>query len=156
MIKNSLLHTFAFFFGLFVASVANAADTPSTPVETAKLSAYEEGSAAIKRKDWAAAAKHFEAAVAAAPKNADAHNMLGYSYRWLGKHKEAFASYDRAFAIDPGHRGAHEYAGVAHLKQKNIEKARWHLSQLEKICAKQCEEYKDLERAVGEYTKAKG
>ncbi len=156
MSKSSPFRVCMLSFVLAAAPIAYADYTPSTPAETAKIPTYEEGMAAVKRKDWAAAAKHFESATVAAPKNADAHNMLGFSYRWLGKYKEAFASYDRAFAIDPNHRGAHEYVGVAHLKQKNVEKARWHLSQLERICGKQCEEYKDLERAIAEHTKAKG
>ncbi len=143
---------------LYTCSVANtvyAAGIETTPIENKANPAYEAGMAASKRKDWSAAAKHFEAAVAAAPDSADAHNMLGYSYRWLGRYKEAFASYDRAFAIDPNHRGAHEYVGVAYLKQNNLEKARWHLSQLEKICGKQCEEYVDLDRAIKAHVKPK-
>lgn len=141
---------------LATSIAADAAYTDPTPVETAKVKEYEAGMAAVKRKDWSAAARHFEAAVAAAPNNADAHNMLGYSYRWLGKYKEAFASYERAFAIDPDHRGAHEYVGVAYLKQKNPDKAKWHLTQLERICGKQCEEYKDLAKAIEDFAKSKG
>jgi tetratricopeptide (TPR) repeat protein len=156
--RNAAITIAAIGWSVCCGLTAHAADTVSTPAETAKIAAYDEGMAATKRKDWSAAVKHFEAAVASAPTNADAHNMLGYSYRWLGKYKEAFASYDRAFAIDPNHRGAHEYAGIAQLKQKNVVRAKWHLAQLERICGQQCEEYKDLARAITEHGKdrAKG
>ncbi len=137
------------------AQLAYAAGTETTAADNDLSPDYTAGKAAVEKKNWALAAKHFEAAVKADPKSADAHNMLGYSYRWQGKYKEAFASYDRAFAIDPNHKGAHEYVGVAYLKQNNVAKAQYHLAQLERICGKKCEGYDDLAKAIAAHKPAK-
>ena len=53
--------------------------------------------------------------------------------------------------LEPNHRGAHEYVGIAHLKVKNLDKAKEHLARLETICGKTCEEYEDLAKAVAAY-----
>ncbi len=130
---------------------AIAGGMETNPAANENSSDYTAGKAAVAKKEWALAAKHFDSAVKSDPKSADAHNMLGYSLRWLGKYKEAFASYDKALALDPDHRGAHEYVGVAHLNQHNPDKAKYHLAQLDRICAKKCEEYDDLAKAIAEY-----
>jgi tetratricopeptide (TPR) repeat protein len=44
----------------------------------------EAGRKALEAKDFKAAVGHFSKAVEAEPKRADAHNMLGYSYRKQG------------------------------------------------------------------------
>ena len=50
--------------------------------------------------------------------------------------------------LDPKHRGAHEYIGVAYVQMGQADKAREHLVALEKICGPRCEEYRDLKRAL--------
>jgi tetratricopeptide (TPR) repeat protein len=127
------------------------ADTESKPEANLGNADFAVGKKAIEAKDWNAAAAAFEKVVKRDPKNADAYNLLGYSDRWLGKMDESFAAYGRALAIEPNHRGAHEYIGVAYLKVKQPAKAEEHLARLEKICGKNCEEYKDLAKAVAEY-----
>ncbi|GFO70472.1 hypothetical protein GMLC_40510 [Geomonas limicola] len=81
------------------------------------------------------------------PRSADAYNYLGFSYRKTGNLREAFKAYDRALALDPKHLGAHEYRGEAYLLNKEPEKAREDLAALKAICGN-CEEYRDLERAL--------
>jgi cytochrome c-type biogenesis protein CcmH/NrfG len=76
--------------------------------------------------------------------------MLGYSSRWLGKYDEAFAAYDKALALDPKHKGALEYSGIAYLKTNQKDKADAQLAKLKEICAT-CEETTDLAKAIAAY-----
>ena len=98
----------------------------------------------------ALAADSFKKVVADNPKNADGYNLLGYSSRWLGKYDEAFAAYDKALAIDPKHKGALEYSGVAYLKVNQKAKAEEQLAKLKAICTT-CEETTDLTKAIAAY-----
>ena len=138
-------------FSTLAAQPSFAADSETTPVVNKKSDDYAAGKAAVEKKDWKSAAGHFQAAVKANPKSADAHNMLGYSQRWLGNMDASFASYAEALRLDPKHKGAHEYVGVAYLKVKNLPKAQEHLTALEGICGKKCEEYEDLSKAIAAY-----
>ncbi len=135
---------------LAFAGQALAADTPSTPVENAKADDYAIGKKAVDAKNWALAAASFKKVVSDNPKSADGYNMLGYSNRWLGKYDEAFAAYDKALALDPKHKGALEYSGVAYLKVKQKGKADEQLAKLKAICAS-CEETSDLAKAIAAY-----
>jgi cytochrome c-type biogenesis protein CcmH/NrfG len=130
---------------------AMAADTDTTPAVNQSNPDFAAGRKAVELKDWPVAVAAFERAVKRDPKSADAYNMLGYSYRWQNRMDESFAAYNQALALDPNHKGAHEYIGVAYLKAKQPDKAKAHLEQLDKICGKNCEEYKDLAKAIAEY-----
>ena len=127
-----------------------AAETETTPIENAKADDYAAGQKAVSAKNWALAASSFKKVVAENPKNADAYNLLGYSSRWLGKYDEAFAAYDKALALDPKHKGALEYSGVAYLKVNQKAKAEANLARLRTICAS-CEETTDLAKAIATY-----
>lgn len=140
-------------FSLLLATQSasvRAADTPSTPEENVKIDEYAAGQKALKAKNWALAAASFKKVVADNPKNADAYNLLGYSSRWLGKYDEAFAAYDKALALDPKHKGALEYSGVAYLKVNQKAKAEAQLAKLRAICVS-CEETTDLAKAISAY-----
>jgi len=115
---------------------------------------FSTGRAAIDRKDWAAAISAFEKVVAQDNRNADAFNWLGYASRKSGNLDAAFKYYDSALAIDPKHRGVHEYLGEAYLMAKNLDKAEEQLATLAKLCNSTCEEYKDLQQAVVSYKSA--
>jgi Flp pilus assembly protein TadD len=129
---------------------ALAADTEATPVQNQRVDEFAAGKKAVAAKNWTAAAASFSKVVAQDPKNADAYNMLGYSNRWLGKYDEAFAAYDKALALNPQHKGALEYSGIAYLKVNQKAKAEANLAKLKTICAG-CEETRDLAKAVAEY-----
>ena len=133
-----------------LASPLLAADTSPAPIENAKPDDYAAGQKALSTKNWALAASSFKKVVAENPKNADAYNLLGYSSRWLGKYDEAFAAYDKALALDPKHKGALEYSGVAYLKVNQKAKAEANLARLRTICAS-CEETTDLAKAIATY-----
>jgi Flp pilus assembly protein TadD len=132
------------------ATAAHAADTPTTPEENAKADDYAIGKKAVAAKNWTLAASSFKKVVADNPKSADGYNMLGYSNRWLGKYDEAFAAYDKALALDPKHKGALEYSGIAYLKTKQKDNADAQLAKLKAICAT-CEETTDLAKAIAAY-----
>jgi len=83
--------------------------------------------------------------------DADGHNWLAYAYRKSGRLDEAFRHYRRALGIDPKHLGAHEYIGEAYLQAKQPDEARKHLQRLAELCGMQCEQYVDLQRAIGEF-----
>jgi tetratricopeptide (TPR) repeat protein len=84
------------------------------------------------------------------PKNADAYNYLGFSYRKSGNLPEAFKAYEKALEIDPKHLSAHEYLGEAYLQKKEPEKAKATLYKLKGICGN-CAEARDLEKAIATY-----
>jgi Flp pilus assembly protein TadD len=138
-----------------VAPVARAAETETTAPADAENPDYQAGRTAVERKDWPAAVASFRKVVAAEPTNADGYNMLGFSLRWMGRMDEAFAAYDRALAINPQHRGALEYSGVAYLKAGKPARAQEQLARLEKIGARSSEEYRDLAKAIADYNAGK-
>ncbi len=139
------------FAALGIAGPAQAADTESTPAANQSIPDFAAGKKAVEAKDWNGAVAAFEKVVKKDNKNADAHNYLGYSYRWLNKMDDSFAHYRQALALDPNHRGANEYIGVAYLKTKQPAKAQEHLARLETICGRNCDEYKDLAQAIADY-----
>ena len=109
---------------------------------------YRAGLEAIQMSDWKRAISNLSVAAVAEPTNADLQNWLGYAYRHEGKYDEALDHYRAALSLNPKHRGAHEYAGEAWLLMGNKAKAREHLAALERICGKQCDEYRDLAKAI--------
>ena len=125
-----------------------AADEPSAP-SSVDLSRAR---ALIEKKDWNAAIGELDRLARRDAKNADVQNLLGYSYRNAGQVDKAFAAYNNALRLDPKHKGAHEYIGVAYLMARQPDKAQEHLATLELLCGgKSCEEYQDLAKAIAAY-----
>jgi len=138
--------------GLTTLLTAHAADTESSPAKAVASADYQAGKAAVEAKQWTVAAESFRRATLQDPKNADAWNMLGYSSRWAGKYPEAFDAYARALALEPNHRGANSYLGVAYVRTNDVSKARAQLAKVESICGnKDCDEYKLLDKAIADY-----
>jgi tetratricopeptide (TPR) repeat protein len=132
---------------LLASSLAFAADTsPPTPRDTE----LEKAKTAIARKDWAAAQAVLEPYTAANPRSADGFNLLGYSLRNLKKYDESLLAYKQALTLDPKHKGAHEYIGIAYVQMGQLDKAKEHLASLDKICTFSCEEYRDLKKAIAQ------
>lgn len=153
--KKFLVHALVVlpFLAIGLPAVTQAVDTSPSPIETAKADDFATGKKALAAKNWALAAESFKKVVADNPKNADGYNLLGYSSRWLGKYDEAFAAYDKALALDPKHKGALEYSGMAYLKVNQKEKAEAQLARLKAICTS-CEETTDLSKAIAAYKPA--
>jgi Flp pilus assembly protein TadD len=102
----------------------------------------------IDQKDWRGALTQLKIALRKDRRNADVHNLMGYSYRKSGQLDDAFDSYRTALKLDPNHKGAHEYIGEAYLQANQPDKAREHLAALRKLCGEGCEEYQELAKAV--------
>ena len=132
------------------AGSALAADTTPMTIESAKFDDFAAGKKAISDSNWTVAVDSFKKAVAENPKNADAHNLLGYSYRMLGKFDDSFAAYDKALALDPKHKGALEYSGMGYLKTNQKAKAEAQLAKLKVICPS-CSETTSLAKAVADF-----
>jgi tetratricopeptide (TPR) repeat protein len=134
----------------------HAADisTITPAAKPAVVNALQTGRDAVKAKDWEKAIVQFKLATVQEPKNADAYNMLAYSYRKQTKPDlpKAFENYNLALRLDPKHKGAHEYVGEAYLMDNKPDEAEKHLALLATICSnKTCEEYADLEKAINVY-----
>ena len=114
---------------------------------------FKAAKGAIEKKEWAEAATRLEKVALREPDNAEVHNLLGFSHRNLGRYDAAFKHYRRALAIDPRHKGAHEYIGETYLKVGDLASAEKHLLALRELCPMSCEQLKDLERDVEEYKK---
>ncbi len=142
---------------LLVALVPLAAGNPGDDDESASDDPnFQEGKKAVQSQDWNKAVDLLSKAVQSDPKNADAHNLLGYAYRRNGKFDASFDHYNEALKLNPRHKHAHEYIGEAYLLTDNLPKAEQHLAQLQKLCTPiPCEEYKELKRAVDNYKKNK-
>jgi Flp pilus assembly protein TadD len=112
---------------------------------------YKAAKGAIERKDWEEASKRLQSVALREPDNADVHNLLGFSSRNLGRYDLAFTHYRRALALDPRHKGAHEYIGETYLKVGDLASAEKHLAALRELCPMSCEPLKDLEREIAEF-----
>lgn len=102
----------------------------------------------IKAKNWTQAIADLKLIVKASPNNADAFNLLGYSYRNAGSYELAGRAYAKALKLDPKHTGALEYQGVLFIKLGQLDKANANLAKIKTICGTSCEEYKDLAKAL--------
>jgi tetratricopeptide (TPR) repeat protein len=109
---------------------------------------YVAGMAALKANDFSGALPRFLGALKRYPEAANLHNELGYTFRKLGRLDKAFEHYKRALAIDPRHRGAHEYIGEAYLMVGDVVSAEKHLAALRSICTLPCEELRELQAAL--------
>ena len=140
---------------LLLAGTAHAADDSApAPAPAAKADRMAKARQAIQAKDWSLAVRELQAQVRESPQDADAHNLLGYSYRKRANPDipKAFEHYQAALRINPNHKGAHEYIGQAYLLENKPAEAEMHLVKLEQICGnRSCEEYQDLARAISEW-----
>lgn len=135
-----------------LALAASAMAVRADPVETdpdlaTRDADYAAGRKALQARDWKNAVARLSKAEVRNPDHADLQNDLGFAYRNLKQYDAAFRHYERALAIEPRHRSAHEYIGEAYLQVGDVKSAERHLSALRDICLLGCEELKDLEAA---------
>ncbi len=146
-------YVMAFVMSLVLVSAAMAAGSSSSSSSSTprKSVDYENGVKAVNSADYKKAIKLLSKVVAAKPKDADAWNYLGFSNRKLKRFDQALDAYQKALAINPKHRGAHEYLGELYLQTDDLANARKHLKRLDKICFFGCDEYDDLKAAILAY-----
>ena len=141
---------------LFNFGNAMAAGTSSTSRSRPSVSPeFKAGKKAVEKGEFQSALAHLKKANEKDPKNADIHNLLGYSYRKLGDTDRAFEHYRIALQIKPKHRGANEYLGELYLETDQLAKAEERLAVLDEACFWGCEEYDDLKEAIEKYKEKK-
>ena len=126
---------------LLAAAVAAGGDDPPKSVEMEKLKAL------IDNKDFKPVVLLLKAALAKAPNNADAWNLMGYAHRKLGQVDQALGFYQKALLLNAEHRGALEYLGELYLQTGRPKQAKEMLKRLDDACFFGCEEYDDLKKA---------
>ena len=65
----------------------------------------------IHNEKYAMATAYLNRALKNSTHNAHVLNYLGYTHRMLGDYPGSLDFYQRALAINPDHKGAHEYLG---------------------------------------------
>jgi Flp pilus assembly protein TadD len=133
------------------ASPALAAGSDSGSSSAKQDPNYVAAKTQIDGGNYAAAVPLLEQVVASDPKNANAYNYLGYSYRKTGNTDAALVNYEKALALVPDHRGANEYLGELYLEMGQLDKAKERLKVLDGACFFGCEEYTDLKEAISAY-----
>jgi Flp pilus assembly protein TadD len=138
--------------GIFAVRAPVLADLPE-PKGKSENSNIVAGRKSIEAQDFKSAVGHLTKAVQEEPNNADAHSMLGYSYRKLGTFDRSMEHYQRALKIDTNHRSAREYVGELYLDMNQVANAEKELAALKKACPffGKCEEYDDLKEAIEKY-----
>lgn len=81
-------------------------------------------------------------------KDAMTLTMIGYATRKLGRVEEGIAIYYQALAIEPDNLNTHEYLGEGYLAAGRIDLAEAQLDILEGLCGTDCEQYRDLRKAL--------
>ena len=122
-------------------SMAQAAETTSATASPT----LDPVRAQIKAKQWTAAITDLRRLAETEPQ-AEVYSLLGFALRNAGDHKASLASYTKALALDPDHKGANEYLGELFIKTGELDKAKAQLVVLRRLCPKGCEEREDLEK----------
>lgn len=134
----------------FSATTALAMGAPPTGSAEDK---YNDAVQLVEKKDYRGAISLLKEVLDEKPRDANALNYMGYSYRKVGDYNQALSFYKRALDVDPDHKGANEYIGEAYLGLNQPSMAESHLGRLEKICGMGCDEYKELKTAIDTYKK---
>jgi len=118
----------------------------------------------IHHEQYAQAIPHLETALEKHPRDADILNYLGYTHRMVGmtytdagrdgEFKMSLDYYQRALAIDPNHKGVHEYLGELYLQMHDMASAQKEQTTLASLCPSGCDERETLDKAVAVYAAA--
>lgn len=157
----AFLLMFSMPFGAFAAGTgAGSSGTPTpeptkstteTPVTTTKKNLnnqLEEINAMLKAKDFSKALSELVALDKEFTNNADINNLLGFASRNLGQFSQSARYYSKALQINPNHIGALEYQGELFVKTNKIKAAKKNLAKLKQLCGTNCDEYRDLKKAI--------
>jgi Flp pilus assembly protein TadD len=112
---------------------------------------WVDGEKAVKAERYADAIPLLERFLRRQPQNADALNLLGFSYRKMGNVAGGLEYYMKALALKPDHLGANEYLGELYLEMGDLPKAEERLALLAKLCPTGCEAREDPEAAVKKF-----
>jgi len=128
---------------------------------SASFDDYSTAKRLIRHEQYADAIPHLEKALAKHPHDADVFNYLGYTHRMVGvseatpardnDFKLSLAYYQQALAIDPNHKGVHEYLGELFLQMNDLNSAHHEMNELVILCPDGCEERDMLSKALAAY-----
>ena len=128
---------------------------------SASFDDYSSAKRLIKHQEYASAIPHLMKALEQHPKDADIMNYLGYTHRMVGVTEQAdardkdfqasLAFYQAALAIDPMHKGVHEYLGELFLQMNNLNAAHHEMNELVILCPDGCDERDALSKALAAY-----
>ncbi len=126
---------------LVLPSAAAETDPLPVPADSARARAvaqYNDGVALLVTRQFGAAQRRFEAALALEESLAEAHNNLAYTLRMQGRQNFAAAlkHYDRALQLKPDLAQAYMYRGVLFAQQGDATRARQDLQRLRSLDAK--------------------
>lgn len=105
----------------------------------------------IRQEKYEKATVYLDRALKSSPHNANVLNYLGYTHRMLGDYPGSLDFYQKALAINPDHKGAHEYLGELYLMMHNSASAKEQLAELTRLCPDGCEERDLLTKAIADY-----
>ena len=116
--------------------------------------AYSQALRLIKHEQFADAIPYLDAALQQRPNSANILNYEGYAHRMIGDYNSSLDYYNRALAIEPEHKGVHEYLGELYLQTNQPDKAQGELDTLTKLCPDGCEEKDTLTASIAKYQAA--
>ena len=128
--------------GTIAARADNTKEYAPTPPKPAAAT-LNDAEHKIAASDYKGAIPILAAIVKADPKNTDALNLMGYSYRKTGQTDLALQYYNKALALSPKHLGANEYLGELYVELGQIDKAKERLAVLQAACGN-CAQTRDL------------
>ncbi|MGN6514866.1 MAG: tetratricopeptide repeat protein [Rhizomicrobium sp.] len=105
----------------------------------------------IHNEKYVLATAYLNRALQSSPRNANVLNYLGYTHRMLGDYPGSLDFYQKALAINPDHKGAHEYLGELYLMMHDSASADGQLAELTRLCPDGCVEKDTLEKAIADY-----
>ncbi len=146
ILTSFLIGTLAVFTFLVAPAMAiGTSDGSSTDSPTVNI--YDEAKAMVDEGNFAAALPKLITLTKTDAKNADAWNLLGFTYRKLGQFDDSSTAYLKVLSINPNHLGALEYQGELFISTGKIEDAKANLAKLKSLCGS-CEQAEDLEQAL--------
>lgn len=122
------------------------------PSQAAKIhDSYRKAETFIAQDNYEAALSALAIVIKDEPKNADAWNLTGFSYRKLEQFDASKTAYETALTLNPKHNRAMEYMGELYLTLGDVEQAEMMLAKLNKACSFNCK-YRDmLKKAIATY-----
>lgn len=153
--NKTLFHFTSAFIILLMTSVSplilQAAGDADDEFVPPKSRDYQRAVSYIKKSDYNAAIPLLRRELEKNPRNADAHNYMGYVLRKKNDLENSAVHYKKALEIDPEHLGVLEYQGELFLTLGNLDLAKANLEKLDKLCRLGCDEYDDLKASIEAY-----
>lgn len=145
-LATAVFVTFMAFGAGGVYGAGSDTTTALTPAEVRAKLASAKG--LIREQNYRDAIQVLNQVVESSPREADAYNLLGFSYRKSKDFNRAERNYKRALRLNPEHKGAIEYYGELFIETDRREKAEGMLAKLETLCPGGCSELDQLRKAL--------